>query len=284
MAPGSPTCGPFNESSTFVTAAGQVIQGTRGPLNSEFGSVEYQKTMANSNYNSLELSVRHQSGPLQMLFAYTYGKSIDQSSSLAEPLNPMNYSLTRAISAFDLKHNVVVSYEYELPFDRIQRWKRLVSGWTLSGVSHFSTGLPVTLYNNNDTSLLGTIPNAINNNGIDTPNYTPGDLDLNLNPRNGQNAFNTAAFSLPAQGTLGTASRRFFYGPGIENFDVALIKNSLFSETRSLQLRFEVFNVFNHAQFYGASAVNGNISSTNFGQIVSAAAPRVAQMGLRFSF
>ena len=109
----------------------------------------------------------------------------------------------------------------------------------------------MTLFNNNDTSLLGTIPNGINNNGVDTPDFTPGNLAVNTNPRNGKPAFNTALFSLPALGQIGTADRRFFYGPGIANFDAALHKTVPLSESRSLELRFEAFNVFNHAQFYG---------------------------------
>ena len=109
---------------------------------------------------------------------------------------------------------------------------RATSGWTLSGITRFSTGLPVTLYNNNDTSLLGTIPNGINNNGIDTPDYSGAPLAISLNPRNGKPAFDTMAFGLPSIGTLGNAPRRFFYGPGIENFDMALQKNLPITESK----------------------------------------------------
>jgi hypothetical protein len=56
------------------------------------------------------------------------------------------------------------------------------------------------------------------------------------------------------------------------------------AESRSLELRFEAFNVFNHAQFYGPAAVNGNITSASFGQIVNAAAPRLIQLAAKFSF
>ncbi|HUO59278.1 MAG TPA: TonB-dependent receptor, partial [Candidatus Acidoferrales bacterium] len=255
----TPGCGPFNEA------------GARGPFSSDFDAINYQKTMASSNYNSLEISVRRTSGPLQFTAGYTYGKSIDDSSSLAEPINPINPSLTRAISAFDLRHNFVVSYNYVLPIVRLlgadNRW---TTGWTLSGVTRFSTGLPVTLFNNQDTSLLGSIPNGINNNGVDTLNYTAGKIDVNLNPRDGRNAFNTALFSLPALGQNGSARRRFFYGPGMENFDVALAKEIKLNESRQLQFRLEAFNLFNHAQFFGAASVNGNISSSNFGRIVNA--------------
>jgi hypothetical protein len=119
---------------------------------------------------------------------------------------------------------------------------------------------------------------------VDTPNYTPGPLELNRNPRNGEAAFNTALFSLPALGQIGTAARRFFYGPGIANFDMALAKNVRFAESRTLQIRVEAFNVGNHAQFDGPAAVNGNIGSSNFGQIASAAAPRLVQLAMKFCF
>jgi hypothetical protein len=268
-----------------VTSAGQVVQGTRGPFDSNFAAVTYQKTIGNSNFNSFETSLRHSTESLELLLGYTYGKSIDQSSSLSEAVNPLNQRLSRAVSAFDMQHNFVASYDWKLPFAGIfgtrNRW---TAGWSLSGITRFSTGLPVTLYNNNDTSLLGTIPNGINNNGVDTPNYTLGDLAVNTNPRNGRQAFNTTLFSLPELGTLGTAGRRFFYGPGILNYDVALHKSVPLGESRALELRLEAFNVFNHAQFYGAAAVNGNITSGSFGQITSAAAPRLIQLATRFSF
>ena len=107
---------------------------------------------------------------------------------------------------------------------------------------------------------------------------------LNLNPRNGLTAFDTGAFSLAALGSLGNAPRRFFYGPGIENFDMALQKNIAIGESKSLQFRVEAFNVFNHAQFYGPAVVNGNITSANFGQVVSAAPPRQMQIAAKFYF
>jgi hypothetical protein len=285
VAPRTPTCGPFGESGMYVTRSGQTIQGTRGPFSSQFAAVTYQKTIGNSNYNAFELSLRHSTPSLELLVGYTFGKSLDQSSSLAEAVNPVNPNLSKAISAFDLRHNFVASYDWKLPLPRLpHRRSRWAEGWALSGVARFSTGFPVTLFNNTDTSLLGTIPNGINNNGVDTPDYTPGDLAVNANPRNGKPAFNTALFSLPDLGHIGTAARRFFYGPGMANFDAAIHRNLRFSESRTLELRFETFNVFNHAQFFGPVAVNGNITSASFGQIVNAAAPRLVQLAAKFSF
>ena len=280
--PGTATCGPFGENNVYRARDGRVIEGTRGPFSSEFAGFTYQKTIGNSNYNALEVTLRHSGQAFDFLLGYTFGKSLDQSSSLSEAVNPVNARLSKALSAFDLRRNVVASYNIKLPFGRLH--KTWGSGWSLSGITRFSTGLPVTLFNNEDTSLLGTIPNGINSDGVDTPNYRPGNLEVNTNPRNGRPAFNSSLFSLPEPGTLGTAARRFFSGPGMANFDMAVHKAIKLSEARSIELRFEAFNVFNHAQFFGAAAVNGNISSGSFGQVISATTPRVVQLAAKFRF
>src|SRR5208282_2381518 len=145
LAPGQTPCGPFSESNVFVTAAGQTINGTRGPLGSNFGSDTLETTIGNSNYNSLQVTLHHSSGPLQFLAAYTYSKSLDLSSNLGEEVNPLNPSLSRALSAFDITHNFVVSYSYQLPLEGLFRAKnRWTAGWQLSEITRFSSGLPVT--------------------------------------------------------------------------------------------------------------------------------------------
>jgi hypothetical protein len=273
LAEGPAVCGPFNEGAT------------RGPLGSNFGSDTEETTIGNSNFNSLQVTLRHTSGPLQLLAAYTYSKSIDQSSNLGEEVNPLNPSLSRALSAFDMTQNFVLSYNYQIPFPRwVGKTNRWTQGWELSGITRFTTGLPVTLINYGDNSLLGAEPNGINNFGVDEPDVTAGSLNLNRNPRNGLPYFNAALFSENALGTPGNASRRYFHGPGMENFDMALLKNLRLTESKSLQFRLEAFNVFNHAQFFGPQAVDGNISSATFGQVVSAMAPRLVQAGFKFTF
>ena len=285
LAPGQVPCGPFGEDSQYISNTGQVFNGTRGPLGSNFGSNASQTTIGNSNYNSLQVTLRHTSRGLTILGGYTFSKSQDQSSNLGEGVNPLNPSLSKALSAFDVKHNFVVSYNYLLPFERLFRaTNRLTSGWELSGITHFSSGLPVTLVNFGDNSLLGSEPNGINNFGVDEPDYSGAPLNINSNPRNSQSYFNATAFTENALGTPGTARRRFFYGPGMDNYDMALLKNVRLTELKSLQFRIEAFNVFNHAQFFGTQSVDGNIASSTFGDVISAAPPRLLQLGAKFFF
>jgi hypothetical protein len=139
--------------------------------------------------------------------------------------------------------------------------------------------------NNGDNSLIGTNPNGINNSSIDEPDYSGGPLHLNHNPRkNGNNYFDTTVFSMNALGTPGTSKRRFFYGPGADNYDMAVAKKLALTESKSMLFRVEAFNVFNHTQFNGPSSVDGNIGSSTFGNAISAAAPRILQGAVKFNF
>jgi hypothetical protein len=285
VAPGSPTCGPFGENGVYTTAAGQVINGTRTVLGPNYGSVTKQQSIGFSRYNALELNFKFARGPVNIRAGYTYSKSMDVSSNLGDQVNPFNINASFVPSAYDMRHNFVVSYNYDLPLARLfKHGGALTDGWQWSGTTRLSSGFPVTLSNPADTSLLGTFGNGVNNYLLDTPDYAPGcALNLNTNPAKDP-AFNTACFSLPAAGQLGSAPRRFFYGPGIANFDMAILKSLPFEGSRSLQLRLEAFNIFNRPQFYGPSAVNGNITSPDFGRIEQAANPRFLQLGVKFSF
>jgi hypothetical protein len=286
VATDSPTCGPFGEGTTYTTAAGETINGTRGPLGPAFGSVSNQSGMGNSTYNSLKASVRYSSGRVEIFAGYTYSKSIDQASNLGDQVNPINPSLSRGLSSFDMRQNLVLSYTAHLSvagFLNISR--RWGNGWDLSGITRFSTGFPVTLTNFGDTSLWGTQSNGINNLPVDEPSYQAGPLRLNRDPRNRKPCFNTALFSVPSLGDPGNARRRFFSGPGIDNYDMSLQKSLSLSESRAIVLRAEGFNVFNHAQFYGPQTVNGNITNMNeFGYVASAAAPRLLQLAAKLVF
>jgi hypothetical protein len=285
VAPGTPTCGPFAEDAKYTTAGGQTVNGTRGPLGPAFSNDDYEGSVGNSNYNSFQADFRHSGKHLDFSLGYTYSKSMDQGSSLADVANPFNFQASRALSAFDLKHNFVASYEVQLPLERFfRRSNRLTKGWSVSGITRASTGFPVTLSTNGDNSLMGSIPNGVNNHSLDLPDFLGGSLNLNHNPRNALQYFDTSQFTINALGTPGNSPRRFFYGPGAFNTDLALLKSVEFSETKALQFRLETFNTFNHTQFFGPAVVNGDISNSLFGQVVSAAPPRLMQAALKFTF
>ena len=285
VAPGSPTCGPFLENATFTRADGTVVNGTRGPFGlPNFGDNILFATVANSAYNSFQTNLSHTSGRLTLTAAYTFSKSLDDSSNLQDRQpNPLNARLSRGLSSFDITHNFVISYNYALPFDVLAHnsLPRLTKDWRLVGITHFATGFPVYLFETDDHSLLG------NSGSTDTPDFLGGSLNFQ-NPRranvsNGIPYFNTALFAPSAIGSEGTANKAFFHGPGIANFDMSLLKDFAFTERYRLQFRAEFFNIFNHAQFLNPG---GNITAgpSSFGIINSARPGRIGQLALKILF
>jgi hypothetical protein len=285
VAPGSPVCGPFGEDTAYTSAAGRTIQGTRSGLGPDFANNSYNASIGNSSYNSFQASLRHSGKNFNISLGYTFSKSIDQASSISDPIDPFDFGGTRALSAFSLKHNFVASYLYQLPLERFSgRLRFLTQGWSISGITVATSGFPVNLRVDGDNSLQGSRPNGVNNYSLDMPDYNGAPLHLNANPRNGQPYFNVSAFSDNALGTVGNASRRSFYGPGQLNFNLALLRSFRFSDSGALQFRLETFNTFNHTQFFGPAAVNGDVDNALFGQVVNAASPRLVQIALKFTF
>jgi hypothetical protein len=278
-------CGPGQENFPYTLPSGQTIDCTRVGLNCNFGNDDFEASKGNSSYNSLQASFRYAAQGADVTAGYTYSKSIDQASSLADAVDPFDPNATRTVSAFNLKHYLVVTYQYSLPFQHLfEHSNRLTQGWGVSGVTKASTGLPVTLSTDLDNSLMGSNPNGVNNRYIDLPDRIPGSLHINHSPANRQPYFNTALYSANALGTLGDAGRRPFAGPGDFNTDLVVQKTTRIDDARSLQLRIEAFNVFNHPQFFGPAAVNGNYSNPLFGQVVQALAPRLLQAAAKFTF
>jgi Carboxypeptidase regulatory-like domain len=280
VAPGTSTCGPNGENGVYTTAAGATINGTRGPFGQNFTSEGYFITAGNANYNSFQASVRQRISHLSYLAGYTYSKSLDNASGYGEQINLVNpgqYSL----SSFNVAQNFVLSYDYELPFYLIPGPSRLVKGWKLTGITRFATGNPVTLYEVDDRSLLGTAGAGAISIPIDRPNFAPGPL-AKTNPRKGLPYFNTALFSPENLGQIGTANRRFFAAPGLNNWDVALLKDTAIKEGINLEFRAEAFNTFNHAQF---GQPDGNVNdNSSFGLITTANSPRIMQVSLKLLF
>jgi hypothetical protein len=275
VAPGSATCGPNGESGTYTLANGTVIHGTRtlGPL---FGLNAYYITMGNSAYHAMETTLRHSSGPLELMAGFTWSKSLDDSSGYGQIVNiPTDYRLGRGFSNFDVPTNFVLSYRYELPFAHFLGRNRGTRGWMVTGITRLANGIPIPLSDSGDRSLLGA--------GVDRPNCAlGGDLQLAANdPRTRLPYFNRSMFSRETIGQIGTCDARMFHGPGTNNFDMALMKDMHFTESKFVQFRFELFNAFNHAQFSNPS---GAVTNANFGIVTSARSPRVGQVALKFMF
>jgi len=305
LAPGTTGCSPHNEDAgPFILAPGVAAPGYPG-INSfastrllaglnqandvlvPFGSNAYEKTMANSAYHSFQATLRHTSSRGEFLFGYTYSKCLTNSSGLEDPVNPYDPHVSRGLCLFDVKSNFVGSYTANLPFEKLfhatNGWAdKIAGGWQISGITTFATGLPIGISEGHDISLAGS-------SGTDRPNFTPGTILNNTNPRkldsNGQSIpyFNTSLFSKESLGQIGNANRSFFHGPGLNNWDLGLLKDTKLTESKVLELRFEAFNVFNHTQFQSQS-ISGSIDSSAFGIVTAANAARVMQIAAKFRF
>ncbi len=284
--PGTDTCGPDGENGVYYPITGGVINGTRPAFPNTIGSNGYFATMGNSNYNSFQTSLRHATGRSEFLVGYTWSKVLDNASnwgtSSGGQINVLNHKLGKALSAFDMGHNFIASYSYEVPFEKFlgANRPRLTRGWVITGVTRFTTGLPVRIRENDDRSLLGTRFTGPTGQGIDEPDFHPGPLNI-TDPRTGQRYFNKSLFTREPLGRLGTSSREFFHGPGINNWDLAIHKDIRLTESKTLQARGEFFNAFNHTQFGNPT---GNILSRAFGRVTSARSPRIGQLAIKFLF
>jgi Carboxypeptidase regulatory-like domain len=305
-----PGCGPNAEDAgPFTSSTGALVYTVRSPYNAvvknlagtglteAFASDGYMATLANSNYNALEVTLRRTLGRAEFLAGYTYAKSLDNASGnglgQGDNINPIAPGITKALSAFNVEHNFVLSYAYRIPFDKLPGPKRLTDGWAINGITRFATGFPVYIQENDDNSMLGTGGTG-QGNDIDEPNRLPGSLNFK-NPRTavlpgaspqcpqGCNPyFNTALFTYEKVGQLGNSSRRFFGGPGWNNFDLSLTKDVKLTESKSLQFRAEFFNAWNHAQF---GSPTGTINDTStFGFVTGANPPRIGQVAMKFFF
>lgn len=243
-----------------------------------FSNIFSEDTVANSNYHSLQIGVEKRSiAGMQFQVAYTWSKSIDNASSFENVLNPLDYRASRALSYFDARHRVVFSYHWDLPRPRFRGpIGKLLAGWTASGIAAMQSGFPIPISSSDDLELMYSVDYT-----------TAGEPDMvaplrRLNPRSGQ-AFDPASFRQPEDlGRIGNSPRTVCCGPGLNNWDVALMKTATLSERARLQFRAEFFNMVNHAQF---SKVDGNISDGEaFGKVLRAHDPRLVQFALKLLF
>lgn len=269
--------------------------------------------MGVSHYNSLQVSLKkHLSHGLLFQAAYTWSHSLDDTSGF-EPssfgtrgTNPYNFALDKGNSTFDARQRFVINYDYELPhlsrFWNNATANKFLDGWHVAGITTFQMGFPITLADSSWRSLTCGIVYSYYNcpDSIDglqpVQTYDPRSSSLVNTSKTPTNTvskpnyyFNPNDFGNPAYGTIGTAGRNFFHGPGINNTDLVFSKRIVLTEKRFFELRLEGYNVFNHTQFStvsatGGSAVTGDFNSSSFGRITSAAAGRTVQLGAKLYF
>jgi Carboxypeptidase regulatory-like domain/TonB-dependent Receptor Plug Domain len=249
------------------------------------GAVRMLETRFNSNYHSLQVTAQRRfSRSSQINLAYTWSKNMTNSQNefLTAPQNTYNLRNEYARANLDRRHVLSINYIYELPFFQSQRnfKEKMLGGWQLSGITYYFTGLglsPAT--SSNDPAglgLLGSSPSGARPDVLCDPNSGAPHTVLQW--------FNTACFANPPAGVnrVGNASRNVILGPSTTRFDATLSKNIRFSESKSVQLRWEVFNIFNHTNFTTFSSTN--ITSSVYGQINNTRDPRTMQLGAKFIF
>jgi hypothetical protein len=267
----------------------------QNPSVCNYGSIGLISGVTNSNYNSLQTSVRKRMGyGIAFLASYTYAKALDDVSSfnitgsapqlvagendLAQ--NPFDLEAEYGRSLFDARHRFVFSYQWQLPFWKDGRtwYQRALGNWQLNGIFSASTGTPFTVYDSSDPSLQGQSPEISGFVG-DRPNLVG---NPNAGPKTASEWFNTKAFQQNTNlGTFGSAGRNIVQAAGISQWDFALLKNFKLAESATLQLRGEFFNLLNRVNF---GVPNDDISSPTFGQVESAAPPRQIQFALKLLF
>ncbi len=245
-----------------------------------FGSIYPADNIGNSNYNSLQISAeKRASHGLQFQAAYTFSKSFDYGSSFEDTINPIDFRRGYSLSQFDARHRVVFSYIWQLPVPQLQGAAgRLADGWSVSGITTFQSGFPIRITSNADLELQNSFAFL-----------TAGEPDIvapfhKLNPRGPNHlAFDRGSFAQPvALGVIGNSPRTVCCGPGIDNIDFALLKDTFVAERAQLQFRAEFFNLFNRAQFVNP---DGNVSDgATFGTVVRARDPRLIQFALKLIF
>jgi hypothetical protein len=276
-----------------------------------FGSIGTIASIGNSNYNSFQASVnKHLSHGLSVIASYTYSHGLDNSSSFEDHafnglgMDPFNLKHYYGDSAYDARQRLVLDYSYLLPSipgTEHGLINTLVNGWRIAGITTFQTGFPVTLFNN-VSGILGTSSGTCPGTPVltvfvscwDTVNVVGSVQEQN--PRAAGNLwFNPSSFAAavpPGLGggtpfnpeTGGNAGRNFFHGPGIQQWDFQLTKQFQIWESTRIELRAEVYNIFNHANF---NLPDGNFSDGpgSFATISSIQGlPREVQLAAKFYF
>ncbi len=261
--------------------------------NPNFADINVETASGQNVYHSLQTSyTKRFSNGLQLEGNYTWSHAIDdvddQGLFDGGPQDNNNFKAERGNSSGDARHSGSFNLLYNLPFGQGQRFlgsahglaDRLIGGWQIAGLGQFRTGIASTVYI--PISETGNF-DSINQ----RPNVVPGQSVYPAN-QSIDNWLNAAAFSVPATGTFGNASRGIFYGPGLANVDLSIIKNTTITERLKMQLRGEFFNFLNHPNF---AEPGSTLGTSGFGQVfntlgrtIGFGTSRQIQLSARFNF
>jgi hypothetical protein len=274
----SPNCDP-------LSGIGCPTDGT--PI---FTNIFAEDSVAHSNYNSLQVLVeKRYSHGLQFQASYTYSKSLDNASSFEELVGPTNFNSTYGPSLFDARHRFVFNVVWQLPVPKMEGFAgKALNGWEVSGIYTYQTGFPILISNCNDTELQGT---TLGFECPGRPNFTgpfktqnPRATGLVFDPNLFDSCDNSTCPGDPTAvqlGTIGNVPRTLCCNPPINNIDMGIFKDTAVGEKMRVEFRTEIFNVLNHAQFYGT---DGNSANTTFGQPQKIRDPRLLQFALKLIF
>jgi hypothetical protein len=302
-----------NINTPFRTVAYYEATGTfPSPYGSTYGTINEWCLCTNSIYNAGQFTFRNRSnGGLTYHISYTYSKSIDISSEPDSAVDTLggaiedvrDLNLSRARSDFDHGHVVQSVISYPLPIGSNKRFLNspgkvvngFIGGWVLAGTSIFQTGPPMTIQDSSVNLAIGenAYPNRIANGaetsgpgrrGIDHPWFDPGDFQPVPGCASRTNCSPDQYGFLPF--AYGNSGRNILDAPGLANINVSLQKNWAVAERKTVQFRWEVFNIFNHPNFV---LMNNDFNESAAGYLTSVAAtgtggPRIMQFALKYLF
>jgi hypothetical protein len=264
-----------------------------------FGQIEYLDPVGYGNYSGLQATLTHQMHRgLSIRAAYTYSHSLDNTpeeleTSSGDPPNGRNYGMWYGNSDFDYRHRISATYVYELPFGKGKSMLQsgpaawVLGNWTTSGVYTFYSGHPFQAAWSSESSLLDPYGFAVAVPNQAAPvHYLHKQTCWFYSSANSNCSTYASGFSDPftdpGKYTIGNVGRNTLVGPQTQLFDMALFKTIPFTESVNAQIRWEVFNLANHAVFGQPS---GNASSGSVASITGLSAdPRVMQFAVRFNF
>jgi len=251
----------------------------------QFRVINTLSDIASSNYNSLQVSAQRTAANVTFRASYTFSKSLDDASGAGgfyrgpvEDSRDLRRDYGR--SDFDLRHRFTITYAWRVPSPTgVPGWLHAVaSNWQLNGITTLQTGGPINItlpFDNSGTGEFRDRPNLVGN-----PHVAFNPLGPYLNP---------AAFAQPLPGTYGNLGRNAFSGPGLNDFDMSLVKSQQIARDWSLRLRAEFFNVWNHPNFANPSTTFGSgfrLTSTpdSFNPYFGNGSPRNVQLVAELEF